>query len=220
MYSRVPDLQQALKVSLTTKARVVSSLFSRQLWLIPVLVGFAACGSSITLAERSAVAPTGMDLSGQWLLRRDNSDSNEQIARAGSNAVDPEPIVPGRSETSPRRPTRSRSGLVHVFLETGEALKITQTSHGLFISFDRAVVEEYRFGERREVNVGPVVAQRVSGWDGDSYVIQTLDKDRVILTERYRLLDEGDVLLRRVSIEKGDKTQLDVQQLFGRQAGP
>jgi len=105
---------------------------------------------------------------------------------------------------------------VHVFLETGEALKITQTPDGLFISFDRAIVEEYRFGELREVNVGPVIAQRASGWEGASYVIQTLDNDGVILTEEYRLEDSGTVLIRDILVSKGESKQLDVRQVFDR----
>ena len=188
--------------------------------LIAILLGLAACGTSITLTQRSAVTPPGMDLSGQWLLRRDAVESVEQIARAGAKAAGDEPIVLSRRETGTRPARRSSDGLVHVFLETGEALKITQTAYGLFISFDRAVVEEYRFGEMREVNVGPVTATRASGWDGGSYIIQTLDDDGVILTERYRLQEGGRVLIRAVFIEKGETRRLDVQQLFDRQEAP
>ena len=188
-----------------------------KLLLLIVLTGIASCGNSITLAQRSAVAPAGTDLTGQWLLRRDAGDSNEQIARAGSSAISNEAIIPKPREAKPLKKPRSSSGLVHVFLETGDALKITQTAYGLFISFDRAIVEEYRFGEMREVSVGPVVAQRASGWDGDSYVIQTLDDDGVVLTERYQLLENGKVLSREVLIEKRDSRQLDVRQLFDRQ---
>ena len=198
--------------------RITRANVGKQLWLILILLGLAACGSSITLAQRGAVAPAGADLTGLWLLRRDTGDSNERIARAGSSAIADEAIIPKPREVKPVRKSRSGTGLVHVFLETGDALKITQTAYGLFISFDRAIVEEYRFGEMREVSVGPVVAQRASGWDGESYVIQTLDDDGVVLTERYRLLDDGDVLSREVLIEKRDSRQLDVRQLFDRQA--
>jgi hypothetical protein len=193
---------------------------AKPLCILAVLAGLVACGNTITLAQRGAVAPAGTDLTGQWLLRRDRTDSNAQIARAGSRAVEEQVLLPGPREDRARRPARSKGGLVHVFLETGDALKITQTAHGLFISFDRAIVEEYRFGEMREVNVGPVVAKRASGWDGDSYVIQTLDSDGVVLTERYELLEGGNVLIRRVVIEKRDSRQLDVRQVFDRQAEP
>lgn len=188
--------------------------------LTAILLGLAACGTSITLAQRSAATPPGVDLSGQWLLRRDAVESVEQIARAGAKAAGDEPIIRSRRETGTRPARRSSGGLVHVFLETGAALKITQTADGLFISFDRAVVEEYRFGEMREVNVGPVTAMRSSGWDGSSYVIQTLDDDGEILTERYRLQEDGRVLVRDVFIEKGDSRKLEVQLFFDRQEAP
>jgi hypothetical protein len=99
-----------------------------------------------------------------------------------------------------------------VFLESGESLKVTQTSHGLFVSFDRAIVEEYRFGENREINIGPVAAQRVSGWDGAGYVIETLDKDGVILSERYSI--EDDALLRRIRVVVNEDTTTDLTQTF------
>ena len=105
---------------------------------------------------------------------------------------------------------------VHVFLETGSSLKITQTEHGIFISFDRSVVEEYRFGENREVSVGPVLADRVSGWDGNSYVIETLDHDGAKLIEMYRLFDDGQSMIRTISIIHEGASQIDVKQLFDR----
>jgi hypothetical protein len=66
---------------------------------------------------------------------------------------------------------------VYVFLETGAYLKVTQTAHALFVSFDRSVVEEFRFGESRIVSVGEVQAQRVTGWQGDSLTVETLDRN-------------------------------------------
>jgi hypothetical protein len=72
----------------------------------------------------------------------------------------------------------------------GTALKVTQTGSGLFFSFDRSVVEEYRFGENREVEVGAITAERVSGWEGRSYVIETLDKDGAKLIESWQLREQ------------------------------
>ena len=78
------------------------------------------------------------------------------------------------------------------------------------------MVEEYRFGELREASVGPVSAQRASGWDGGSYVIETLDEDGVKLTERYRLRDGGKVLERSVRVTKGPQLKVDAMQRFDR----
>jgi hypothetical protein len=181
-----------------------------------VASALVACGTSVTLQPRSAAVLAGVDLSGQWLLRRSGDESLQQIAKAGADAAGGQPIIRSRRDVEARKPRNARGGLVHVFLETGEALKITQTPDGLFISFDRAIVEEYRFGEMREVNVGPVIAQRASGWEGASYVIQTLDNDGVILTEEYRLEDSGTVLIRDILVSKGESIQLDVRQVFDR----
>ena len=119
-----------------------------------------------------------------------------------------------RPQESRQRPTGGT--FVHVFLETGQSLKVTQTEYGLFISFDRAVVEEYRFGEKREVSVGPVVADRVSGWDGNTYSIETLDKDGAKMIETYRLHDDGRSLIRTIAIVNDGQMQLDIEQIFDR----
>ena len=113
---------------------------------------------------------------------------------------------------------RSRRGpsvtAVSVFIEHGESLKISQTAAGLFISFDRSVVEEYTFGEDRVISVGPIEAQRVSGWENDSFVIQTLDDEGAILTEAWRLSENAKVLLREISIVKGKKEKYSTVQRF------
>ena len=93
-------------------------------------------------------------------------------------------------------------------------MNISQTESGLFISFDRSVVEEYTFGENRVVSVGPIEAKRVSGWENGSYVIQTLDNDGAILTESWRPVDEGKALVRELSIVKGDQEKYSALQRF------
>jgi hypothetical protein len=153
-----------------------------------VAVTLVACGAKDALIGKPAGVPAGVDLSGQWWLRE--STGNTQM---------------GASEL-----------LVHVFLETGESIKVTQTPSGLFISFDRSVVEEYRFGEHREVSVGEISAERVSGWEGRAYVIETLDAKGAKLTDSYLLGDEGNVLTRRVSIWSRNAHQLQLEQVFDR----
>jgi hypothetical protein len=103
-----------------------------------------------------------------------------------------------------------------VFLETGTKLKITQTNDGLFISFDRSVVEEYRFREHRSINVGPIQADRVSGWVDGRYVIQTLDAQAALLTETYALAKDGQQLVRTVTIVYKEQETLSLQQVFDR----
>ncbi|MGI9261998.1 MAG: hypothetical protein ACR2QR_08180, partial [Woeseiaceae bacterium] len=109
-------------------------------------------------------------------------------------------------------------GLVFVFLETGSSLKVTQTEYGLFISFDRSVVEEYRFGENRFINVGEVEAQRVTGWESNQLVIDTLDKNSMKMTERLELVDSGNVLERTITFRSKEGEEETVVQRFDRQS--
>lgn len=153
-----------------------------------VIVCIGGCAAREVLIPKSPVVPAGVNLSGQWLLRGAEGESRRA----------------------------ARETLVHVFLETGRSVKVTQTTSGLFISFDRSVVEEYRFGEQREISVGEIRADRVSGWEGASYVIETLDADGAKLVERYRLDEDGRVLRRRIRLTDGSKVELDLEQVFDR----
>lgn len=165
-----------------------------------VAASLLGCASREVLEPKSPDTPAGVDLSGYWSLREGGSGGipggNEQSG-AGEMLAD----VLGQTPAS-RRPPAAGS-LVGVFLESGSNLKIIQNPFALFISFDRSVVEEYRFGENRRVSVGPVTADRVSGWEEDSYVIETLDDDGDKLVERYTLMPGGDALLRQVSVYEG-----------------
>ena len=126
--------------------------------LLPMAV-LAGCGAQEPLPPKSAKVPAGVDLSGQWELRAGSRDTNRRIAEAerqvaGAN----ESLVPRTSSSRKAAQPDNEDVRVHVFLEAGESLRITQTDYGLFISFDRAIVEEYRFGEQRTVSVGPIEA--------------------------------------------------------------
>lgn len=153
----------------------------------------AACASRPELQPRSAAVPADVDFSGIWQIRMD-------------------PSVNPQRQVGKRPSKRSSGSAVQIFLETGELLKISQTADGLFISFDRAVVEEYTFGENRIVSVGPIEAQRVSGWQGHDFVVETLDAEGGLLTETWHL--DADVLVRDISVSRGDKQQFSSQQRF------
>jgi hypothetical protein len=175
----------------------------------------AACAPTEVLLVKSAAVPPGVDFSGQWRLRKESDQASETLEAAQREA--------GRGKEAglleragKSRPAKSKSALVNVFLENGTSLKVTQTAYALFVSFDRSVVEEYRFGEHREVKVGPVAAQRASGWDGNAYLIETLDKNGNKLVDRYLLEDQGQTLMRQVSIYLRGKLALSVVQKFDR----
>jgi len=175
----------------------------------------SACAASPQLEPRPGGNPLQVDLSGQWVLRSGEAPPvmTEQTIRM--------PPTGNRSAPTGMRtaggPSRSRGSSVHVFLETGSSLKVTQTDFGLFFSFDRAVVEEYNFGENRTVNVGPIQAQRVSGWDGASFVIETMDAKGNTLTETWSLDENGKVLVRQLGISKRGEAGWSSQQVFDRE---
>lgn len=178
----------------------------------------AACGAPEILEPRDGSIPAGLDLSGNWLILSEESDGQRRLREAIRN-------TDGVRDSDRRRPQnggggsqRVRGGLVYVFLETGRSLKITQTSYGLFISFDRSVVEEFRFGERRVINVGAVEAQRVAGWEGSELVVETLDRNGMKLTERFGLTDQGDVLERKIVLRSRSGDEEMLTQRFARQS--
>jgi len=117
-------------------------------------------------------------------------------------------------------PSRAWAALAQVFLETGADVKLTQTDDGLFISYDRSVVEEYIFGEHRIATVGPISAERASGWQGSAYVVETLDEDKVLLRERWYLADGGAVLQRDIEFIEKDELVFSARQTFDRTDGP
>lgn len=182
-----------------------------------LMIALAACASREVLVPKGAEAPAGVNFSGQWKLRNDVSEQQRRINSAirQTDGVDDRAIPPMPTREG-ERPRRNRAGLVHVFLEHGDRLKITQTEGGLFLSFDRAVVEEFRFGENREVRVGPVVADRVSGWEGDTYVVETLDHNNMKLSERFSVEQGGDVLRRTITLRGKNMEQRTIFQTFDR----
>ena len=188
------------------------------LWVSCLLLG--ACSAPEVLEPRDGTVPAGTDLSGNWLLREiDAADRRRmmQAMRKVDGTANEEIYKPSRSAQSRSRSRRSTNGgLVYVFLETGKALKVTQTAHALFISFDRSVVEEYRFGESRLISVGQVEAQRVTGWEDTQLVVETLDKNGMKLTERFDLTNGGDTLQRQITFRSKNLEEETIVQEFDR----
>lgn len=190
----------------------MTPLFSQRMprivLLILVLAG--ACSAPRVLVSKNAAVPAGVDLSGMWLLR-DASDATLPARKV------PGIVIGGEKPERMRRSRRASGPTAQVFLEYGRSLKITQTLYGLFISYDRSVVEEYTFGENRPVEIGPIEARRVSGWEGASFVVETLDDTGTILFETWHLDAEGTLLVRDIRIARDDRVSLVQKQLFDRQ---
>jgi hypothetical protein len=185
--------------------------------LLSLALAGCAGSSAPRLTPVGDAIPGGVSLAGRWQLRAGGDDSERRIReaeqRTGSGLEDV--VAPARRDYS-----RSRRGAdgpsVYVFLRTGNKLRVTQTPYGLFISFDRSVVEEYRFREHRLVNVGPIEADRVSGWVDGRYLIQTLDSEGALLEESYALEEGGKAMIRTLSIVHDDEEVLSLRQLYDR----
>lgn len=180
-----------------------------------IILSLHGCQSRPELLPRSSAAPEGVDFSGQWELRPNTDSAGGTWPDRGPGAN--QSIEAAVRKKRQKRTRRSSGSSIHLFLETGKSLKITQTDHGFFVSIDRSVVEEFTFGENRIVSVGPIEAHRVSGWEGDIYVVETLDEAGVILKEAWYLDDSANVLLRDVSIVERSKQKFLLQQKFDRQ---
>lgn len=202
-----------------------SAFFTRNLVHLAVLpLLLCACGTPEVLLPRSAAVPPGIDFSGQWKIRpeskRGQPHINEAINR--TDGVDNQTIMremmnSQRYGNTRRSSGETKGGLVGIFLKTGDSLKITQTEFGIFVSFDRSVTQEYRFGENRPINIGQADAHRVSGWDGNEYVVETLGEKGMKLTDRYSLSADRQVLGRRITLRSKNNEEVTIIQQFDRQ---
>ena len=180
------------------------------LCFLPLLL--SACGTPPFLESKAAATPAGVDFNGLWQVR---DDPNRRRQSGGRDAH--ENLIP-TNRTQRSRRERDRSGAsAQIFLEYGNSLKITQTDYGIFISYDRSVVEEFNFGENRLISIGPIEAQRASGWDGNLLVVETLDDSGTILYEAWHLESDDAVLVRDIRISKGEAITFEYQQTFDRQ---
>jgi hypothetical protein len=192
---------------------------SLQICLVLCLT-LGACSEPEILDPRDGTVPAGTDLSGNWVMREIPPGERRRLAEAinKTDGVDNSKVF-RRQQSSRNRGGSGSSvegGLVYVFLETGTALKVTQTPHALFISFDRSVVEEFRFGENRIVNVGRVEAQRVTGWEGNQLVVETLGEKGMKLTERFQLTNKGKTLQRQITFRSRKLEEETIVQEFDR----
>ena len=193
--------------------------------LLLCMLALYACATPEVLESRDRSAPKGIDFSGYWSIRKVSEDEGRRMSESVRRATNGEviPLPSGNSRQSVGRTRSSRrgqqQGQVQVFLENGELLKITQTADGMFVSFDRSVVEEFRFGENRIISIGEITAQRVSGWEGLDYVVETLDKGGMKLIERLTLLENGQVLRRHIIFRDREMQEVTMEQMFDRRPG-
>ena len=103
-------------------------------WLALLLL--VACAPREALVSRDAAVPADVDLSGNWVIRDAGEERRlrEAIRRTDGVSDDelfrrPDAIQNSRDRRAADR--RTKAGLVHVFIETGNSLKVTQTAPGM-----------------------------------------------------------------------------------------
>ncbi len=203
MILKEPNLTMCFGSSLKRKV-------SLGLLAVVLLSTVLGCASREQLVPHPAVASAPTNFSGNWKIRPQDSATEQRVTRVARK------ISGVKFNRSARRRAQGDAGLALLFLELGKKLKVTQTDHGLFISFDRSVVEEYRFGEDRLLRLGEVEVQRVSGWDATAYVIETLDKNSTKLSERVWLSNGDEILNRKITIRNRKLEEQFVLQRFDR----
>jgi hypothetical protein len=186
-------------------------------------LALSACGTRESLARKSGTAPSASELTGRWTLVESFEATQRELDRAigATNGVDEARELRRLSSAQSkgkRTPKPKVGGLIHVFLENGKTLKISQSETDLYISFNRSVVEEYHFGEARMIRVGEASAQRVSGWEDRQFVVETLGKKGMKLTERYYLIDDGTHLRRQIVLRSKEGEEFSIVQNFSRDA--
>jgi len=67
------------------------------------------------------------------------------------------------------------------------------------------------------VSIGPIKALRVSGWEGNAFVVETADDTRTTLFESWRLASDDTVLVRDLRMSRGEEDSLKMRQVFDRQ---
>ena len=189
--------------------RVNFRLALQRLMILSFSILMACASEEVILESKSSGVPVRVDLTGLWHAR---ADSN--IARVPETADLQGAIVINERMNRSRRQRNQSGSSVQMFLEFGRSLKLTQTDYSLFISYDRSIVEEYTFGENRVISIGPIEARRVSGWQGDKFVVETLDDSGTILFEAWYLASDGMTLVRDIRIAKGDTETYRYKQFF------
>ena len=54
----------------------------------------------------------------------------------------------------------------------------------------------------------------MSGWEGRQFIIDTMDKQGNVLTERWEL--DGETLVREITVSKGENVSMSRRQVFDR----
>lgn len=195
--------------------------------------------SSSALAQRDA-APSGADLSGQWLVNTTQSDDaqallerhrdkdrkrleklEEQRRRRMQDdpfAWEPEWVPPQRTPQH-LAAMRERERKVHQMLGMTHRLEISQSAGGAQLTIGSDFeTRRFQAGTRSQVSLPQgQLADSQSGWDGQWFVIDRNARNGPRIIERYRYLKKTDQLEMQVAIKgRSELSGMKLRRVFDR----
>jgi len=206
-----------------------------------VLVGCASVG------KFKAEAPSGVDLSGNWLLDRDASDDPQKVL----NKLRPKPLSQdelaamaaaddtqttsnggqrgGRrtQQTAPQPSYRNADAytrapvrkMVQADAARGEQLTVKQAPNAVTLDYG-SMVRNFTPGEISVVSAEWGVADQSSGWQGKEFVIETRPQTGVASIEKYGLSADGKHLIVALHLGGNGFPAADLKQVYDRTDRP
>ncbi len=172
------------------------NLHIKRLSLALLLLFVAACANTQKLTEKP---PANVNLSGDWVLDKDASDTVVLAPLRQANAKKGRSKGKGRGkgERDGSRPRRGEADQASGKVRTESRLasmvttqmKIEQDVHGIGVAYPK-----HRY---RDIDWGEVETRRstvISGWRSDGSLVVKSKSDHRSLTEVYQLNHEGNIL--------------------------
>ncbi|MEC9415712.1 MAG: hypothetical protein VYC67_03870 [Pseudomonadota bacterium] len=181
-----------------------------------------ACSSNEVLNKLPANSDTKINISGRWVFDGDYLSNEMKINKTIDQSSG---IIYQRIKTTgvfpeaqAARPKKNAWGVAHLFFKNAKVLRITQTDYALYVDFNRSIVEEYNFGELKNVTIGKVSASRSSGWFSNQFQIDTLDSHGMKITEKYTISGDMNTLTRNIIFRDKNFNNSEIVQNFKRES--
>jgi hypothetical protein len=104
-------------------------------------------------------------------------------------------------------------------LQQPQKLSIEQSATQLKLVAD-GLPTDFVYGEKVVTSFGNGVAERISGWKGDLFVVTLKVKDGPSITRSYEVVDSGHQLIVESSISGGRGPQRKLRSVYERAGGP
>lgn len=190
---------------------------------ITVLLSLGACSTTPTQEAQEAV-PEVVDLTGEWILNEDLSDSPSDVLRSVSGestignifrtvggairvyGISVDDVVgmlpPGEEEEEPEYHS-------HV-TDSRYTLIVLQSPDSMEIEYDRGGTEIYQNGRTTEDEDERVF----SDWEGTTYIVEREPDDGPAITEVFQLADDGRLLIWTITTEGPKGKEIAITRVY------